>query len=78
MNRVNVRVGSRPTKLPMSITSPIIPQLPTCERTSIGAALCQEPKYEGYGPGGQEYGIEILLTAHAARPPTIIRIGRTR
>src|SRR3954463_14776012 len=29
-----------PTKLPVSTTSPVIPQLPTCERTSIGAALC--------------------------------------
>jgi hypothetical protein len=33
--------GSGPTKLPVSTTSPVIPQLPTCERTSIDAALCQ-------------------------------------
>jgi len=30
--------GSGPTKLTVSTTSPVIPQLLTCERTSIGAA----------------------------------------
>ena len=38
----NVSVGSGPTKLTVSTTSPVIPQLPTCERTSIGAAWCHE------------------------------------
>ena len=41
----DIRFGSGPTKLPVSTTSPVIPQLPTCERTSIGAALCQEETF---------------------------------
>ena len=36
--------GSGPTKLTVSTTNPVIPQLPTSERTSIGAALCQSTK----------------------------------
>jgi hypothetical protein len=40
----HVRLGSGPTKLTVSTTSPVIPKLPTCDRTSIGAAWCQGTK----------------------------------